>query len=79
MKPRKRDVYNEFYGEMLKLMNVYSEKLTPHDVGFSMILASTSMLLRESVNPLSAFKVVSNAFNAGVEQYEEDLEDVEEE
>lgn len=75
MNHKEKKNYNHFYLEMMTLIENHSDKVPPHEVGFSMILAATAMMLQCSGNPIAVLKLCNSAINAGIEEYEEDSND----
>jgi hypothetical protein len=72
MNSKEKKNYNQFYMDMMTLIETHIEKVPPHEVGYSMIMAATTMMLENASSPVSILKLCNSAINSGVDEWEEE-------
>jgi hypothetical protein len=72
MNSKEKKNYNQFYMDMMTLIETHIEKVPPHEVGHTLIMAATTMMLENASNPVAILKLCNNAINSGVDEWEED-------
>lgn len=66
-----QDMINEFGSNILSLIEEYSKKLPPYEVGNQLIVQGVSMMLFTAPNELVGIKTALTSLNIGISLYEQ--------